>query len=165
MKSDNLHDLPRWDDFRFKPEEDGYEKQARQATTEACRSLYNKWVHIHSMIRGALDTKTKAPVEEKELNESYLEHLSETILCEGFEVAVKIRSSEVGLFIIRMENAAIIRRNAQFISSSLLLLMGVIEEAYIMAIRDEIDQFRELFREWVNTFEKDEILDEWGLFI
>jgi len=67
---------------------------------------------------------------------------------------------------IRMENASIIRKNAQFISSSMLTMMaeGVIEEAHGLVIREEIDQFRLLFRHWVSTFERDEFEDEWGLF-
>ena len=40
----------------------------------------------------------------------------------------------------------------------------VIEEAHGQVIRDEIDKFRELFKIWVSTFEKDEYEDEWGLF-
>jgi hypothetical protein len=32
-------------------------------------------------------------------------------------------------------------------------------------IRDEIDKFRELFKQWVASFEKDEYEDDWGLFV
>jgi hypothetical protein len=66
-----------------------------------------------------------------------------------------------------MENAAIIRKNAQFVKSSVLTLImeGEIEEEHGEAIIHEIEVFRELFIKWVNTFEKDEYTDEWGLFI
>jgi hypothetical protein len=66
-----------------------------------------------------------------------------------------------------MENAAIIRKNAMYIYSALLTLMHeqVLEKSYVMAIRSEIDQFRELFKNWLSTFQKDEFEDEWGLFI
>ncbi|TAM99318.1 MAG: hypothetical protein EPN39_06890 [Chitinophagaceae bacterium] len=66
-----------------------------------------------------------------------------------------------------MENAAIIRKNAQSVASSLLSFMveGLIEEKYAMAIRVEIDTFRELFKHWISTFVKDEYEDEWGLFV
>ena len=40
------------------------------------------------------------------------------LLVDAYEVGAKIRSSEAGLYIIRMENAAIIRKNAQFIKIS-----------------------------------------------
>lgn len=66
-----------------------------------------------------------------------------------------------------MENASIIRKNAQAIQSSMLLFMseGVIEEEYGEIIRKEIDVFKELFQQWVSTFEKDEFVDDWGLFV
>ncbi|MGB3007896.1 MAG: hypothetical protein WBC06_15385 [Chitinophagaceae bacterium] len=88
------------------------------------------------------------------------------ILSDAFQVAVKIKSSEAGLYLIRMENATLIRKNAQFISSSMLTMImeGVIEEAHGMVIREEIDKFRMFFRHWVSTFERDEFEDEWGLF-
>jgi hypothetical protein len=89
------------------------------------------------------------------------------LLGDAYQVAVKIKSSEAGLYIIRMENASIIRNNAQFIKSSMLTMMSeeVIEKTHGQIIRDEIDKFRELFKIWVSTFQKDECEDEWGLFI
>ena len=85
---------------------------------------------------------------------------------DAYEVAAKIKSSEAGLYIIRMENAAIIRKNAQFIkiSTNGFILEDLMEPQHCQIIRDEIDRFRELFRIWVSSFEKDEFEDEWGLF-
>jgi hypothetical protein len=89
------------------------------------------------------------------------------IMSDAHEVAVKIKSSEAGLYIIRMENAAIIRKNAQFIkiSTNSFMLDGMMEPQHRQVIRDEIDNFKELFKSWVNTFEKDEFEDDWGLFV
>lgn len=89
------------------------------------------------------------------------------LLGDTYQVAVKIKSSEAGLYTIRMENASIIRKNAQFIKSSMLTMIAeeVIEDAHGRVIREEIDKFRELFKIWVNSFEKDEFEDEWGLFV
>ncbi len=39
------------------------------------------------------------------------------------------------------------------------------EEQYRLIIRSEIDTFRELFKQWVASFEKDDCEDEWGLFL
>ncbi len=47
------------------------------------------------------------------------------LLANVYEVGVKIRSSEAGLYIIRMENAAIIRKNATSIKIS---IHGFIED-------------------------------------
>ncbi|MEO6584205.1 MAG: hypothetical protein ABIO05_07760 [Ferruginibacter sp.] len=42
---------------------------------------------------------------------------------------------------------------------------GEIANEYGELIRNEIEVFKELFRTWVNTFEKDEFNDEWGLYV
>ncbi len=39
------------------------------------------------------------------------------------------------------------------------------EEEHRQIIRDEIDKFRELFKQWVASFEKDDCEDKWGLFV
>jgi uncharacterized membrane-anchored protein len=66
-----------------------------------------------------------------------------------------------------MENAAIIRKNAQFIkiSTNSFIVDGVMQPEHRLIIREEIDRFRELFKSWVNSFQKDEFEDEWGLFV
>jgi len=66
-----------------------------------------------------------------------------------------------------MENAAIIRKTAQFIYISMdsFVEEGIMEDMHRQIIRDEIDKFRTLFKTWVATFEKDDVEDEWGLFI
>jgi hypothetical protein len=65
-----------------------------------------------------------------------------------------------------MENASIIKTaaNSVYISMSGLRMMELAEDAHLDAVRDEIDSFRELFKEWVSGFEKDGFEDEWGLF-
>lgn len=67
---------------------------------------------------------------------------------------------------ICMENACLIRKNAENIrvATNHFLLTGTMEEKHYYIVRAEIDQFRELFKIWVSTFEKDEHEDEWGLF-
>ena len=82
-------------------------------------------------------------------------------------VCAKIQGAEAGdMYVMRMENASIIRTaaNSVYISMSGFRMMGVADDAYLDAVRHEIDLFRELFKEWVNGFEKDEFEDEWGLF-
>ena len=39
------------------------------------------------------------------------------------------------------------------------------EDQHRMIICDDIGIFRDLFKQWVATFEKDDCKDEWGLFI
>ena len=166
MDYDKLSDLPEWDDEEFRDEDEEGEEWKPNPTRDACKALYQQWQQVMIVLNGAMDSMT---VEGKEdgFPADYWEDHKAMILGDAFQVAVKIKSSEVGLYTIRMENASIIRKNAQFIKSSMLTMMAekVIEEAHGQVIRDEIDKFRELFKIWAGTFEKDEYEDEWGLFI
>jgi len=165
MNYDHLSDLPDWDDDEFKDEEEG-EEWKPNPTRDACKVLYGQWQQVMIVLNGALDSMV---IEEKEdgFPADYWEDHKAMLVGDGYQVAVKIKSSEAGLYTIRMENASIIRKNAQFIKSSMLTMMSeeVIEKAHGYVIREEIDKFRELFKIWVSTFQKDEYEDEWGLFI
>ena len=165
MNYDHLSDLPDWDDDEFKDEEEG-EEWKPNPTRDACKVLYEQWQQVMIVLNGALDSMV---IEEKEdgFPADYWEDHKAMLVGDGYQVAVKIKSSEAGLYTIRMENASIIRKNAQFIKSSMLTMMSeeVIEKAHGYVIREEIDKFRELFKTWVSTFQKDEYEDEWGLFI
>jgi hypothetical protein len=166
MNINHLSDLPEWDDDDFKDEDDEGEEWKPNPTREACKALYQQWQQVMIVLNGAFDSMK---IEEKEdgFPADYWEDHKAMILGDAYQVAVKIKSSEAGLYTIRMENASIIRKNAQFIKSSMLTMMAeeVIEEEYGNIIRSEIDKFRELFKKWVSTFQKDEYEDEWGLFV
>jgi len=166
MDFDKLSHLPEWNDDDFRDEEEEGESWKPNPTREACKALYLQWQQVTIMLNGALDSMNS---EEKEdgFPAAYWEDHKAMLLGDGYQVAVKIRSSEVGLYTIRMENASIIRKNAQFIKSAMLTMMAeeVIDDEHGEVIREEIDKFRLLFREWVSTFQKDEYEDEWGLFI
>lgn len=166
MDYDKLSDLPDWDDDDFRDDDEEGEEWKPHPTRDACKALYGQWQQVMMVLNGALDSM-KIEEQEGGFPADYWEDYKGMILGDALQVAVKIKSSEAGLYTIRMENASIIRKNAQFIKSSMLALMGedVIEEAHGQVIRDEIDKFRELFILWVSTFEKDEYEDEWGLFI
>ena len=164
MDFDKLSDLPEWDDDEFRDKEEGEEWKSHP-TRNACKALYHQWQQVMMMLRGTLDSMD---LEEKEdgFPADYWDDYKSMILGDAFQVGAKIKSSEAGLYTIRMENASIIRKNAQFIQSGMLMMMteNVIEEAHGKVIRDEIDKFRNLFKHWVSTFQKDEFEDEWGLF-
>lgn len=71
------------------------------------------------------------------------------------------------LWDLRMENAAIIRMNARelMIQNHLLQTLGFEEVGYYHIVRQQLEEFRLLFREWVAGFDpKKFIVDEWGLF-
>ncbi len=45
------------------------------------------------------------------------------------------------------------------------MMDGLMEGTHRLIVREEIDKFRELFKQWAASFKKDEFEDEWGLFI
>lgn len=72
-----------------------------------------------------------------------------------------------GLFDLKMESAAIIRKCAREIQVFSNAFKGeeFTESEYVMLLRSEIDEFRQLFAEWVKTFDQwDYVIDRWGLF-
>lgn len=166
MDYDKLSDLPEWEDDDFRDEDEEGESWKPNPTRDACKALYQQWQQVMIVLNGALDSMN---IEEKEgaFPPDYWEEHKAMLLGDAFQVAVKVQSSESGnLYMIRMENAGIIRKNAQFIKSAMLTMMSeeVIEKAHGRVIREEIDKFRILFKTWVNTFQKDEFDDEWGLY-
>ncbi len=158
--------MPDWDDeFKSMYEDSEEEDWQPDATHRACKALYLQWQQVVLLLNGLLDSVTTT---EDSFPMEILDSQKEIILVDAHEVAAKIRSSEAGgIYIIRMENAAIIRKNAQFIKTSIagMLAEEVIDEQHGELVRAEIDKFRELFKQWIGTFKKDEFEDEWGLFV
>ena len=73
-------------------------------------------------------------------------------------------------WLISMQNAAIIRYHAEYLltSTSGLKMFTNAQKEYVQLLRNEMEEFRQLFKGWVKTFEKlehEEYTDEWGLFI
>jgi hypothetical protein len=128
--------------------------------------MYQQWNTVMIVLKAAFDSLHEPSNEEPMSKEMMEDHVA-MIMVDAHEVAVKIKSSEVGLYTIRMENAAIIRKNAQFIkiSTNSFMLDDMMEPQHRLVIRDKIDKFKELFKTWVATFKKDEFEDEWGLFV
>jgi hypothetical protein len=177
MEIDNLSGMPDWRDDDFENEEKEGEEWKPTPTRDTAKAMYEQWKQVMILLRGALENNDeeegeKESKENKEKEDvedfmrSFHEEQKRMIMSDAFEVAVKIQSSESGLYMIRMENAAIIRKNAQYIRTSMLGLMieNSIDETHGNVIREEIDKFRLLFRYWVSTFEKDEFEDEWVLY-
>ena len=166
MNLDNLNELPEWDDDDFKDEDIEGEDWRTNPTSELCRAMYEQWNTVLLVLKAAFDSMKEPGEDSIFINKEFLEDQKEMILGDAYEVAAKIRSSEVGLYVIRMENAAIIRKNAQFIkvSTNNFIDDDLMEPEHRRIVRQEIDIFRDLFKKWVASFERDEYEDEWGLF-
>jgi len=161
----DLSDLPEWQEDQFPIDEDEAENWQTNPTRGACKALYEQWRHVMFLLKGVLQ-----PIMEKDEGDYAEMDTDHAGMLQGdaYIVGVKIRSSEAGgIYTLRMENAAIIRQLAQGIASGILsfAIQQTADADHVNVVRAEIDKFRELFKAWVNTFEKDEFVDEWGLFV
>ncbi|HAH54992.1 MAG TPA: hypothetical protein DCM02_06830 [Flavobacterium sp.] len=84
-------------------------------------------------------------------------------------IPAKIAGAQaVDLYDLKMENATIIRKAARDLyvhAGSLRFDKDIQDKDYIYLLRNEIDEFRLLFIDWVASFDVwSYIKDDWGLF-
>jgi len=113
------------------------------------------------------DTVHKIAALIPEDNE-YLMEVKGQMLCDAALLSVKVAGAEAaGLYDLKMENAAIIRKAARdlMIQNHSLDMFGFEYVEYYQIVRDLIEKYRLLFIDWVAGFDKwDYIIDRWGLF-
>ena len=123
--------------------------------------LYKKGLEILDLVRQIGDL-----IPDDEENE--LSSVKHHILEDAYMLTVKIAGAEEGdLYDIRMENAAIIRKSAMslMIQNHSLKMFGFEHVEYFQMVRDLIEEYRLLFIDWVEGFDKSNyIIDRWGLF-
>lgn len=131
--------------------------------------VYKKAWEIMELGRkiGLLISKDDIETDD-EIKGEMLENYAQYILQNSSILPAKIAGAEGGdLYSIRMENATIIRKAARELltDSTGLKMMGYPNLDYLQLLRDEIEEFRVLFAEWVKTFDEwNYIKDDWGLF-
>jgi len=120
MNLDRLNGLPEWDDddeFDRLGEDSEGEGWTPNPTPDACKAMYKKWNEVMTMLHGALGTEDDDEGDKTD-DGFYAKGHKAMIFSDAFQTAAKIRSSEAGgMCILRMENAAIIRKNAQYIKN------------------------------------------------
>lgn len=103
-----------------------------------------------------------------EIDDDLIQSQRSFLIENGSLIPAKIAGAEGSdLYDIRMENAAIIRKAAReiFVTVGSFRYLGLKEEDYTNLIREKIDEFKILFREWVEGFDPSNyIYDDWGLF-
>ena len=72
-------------------------------------------------------------------------------------------------YILKMENATIIKIHARSLlaQTSSAKFLDLLDERYLQLLRDELETFRSLFRDWIKSFETGTTKegDGWGLFV
>lgn len=90
------------------------------------------------------------------------------LLEDSMMIPAKIAGAEAGdMYDLRMENAAIIRKCARdlMLQYHSLVAFGFEHAEYYKMVRQQIEEFRLLFIDWVASFDPwNYIVDDWGLF-
>lgn len=97
-----------------------------------------------------------------------LAHVAQWMSNDAYTLCVKVAGAEgAGLYDIRMENAALIRKAARelVVNCHSLEMHGFKHTEYFVLLREAVEEYRLLFITWVESFDKkDYIIDRWGLF-
>jgi hypothetical protein len=122
--------------------------------------IYRKGKEIFEVVNQICDL---IPEENK-----MLQHTKAVILEDAMILSVKVAgASGGGLYDIKMEAATLIRKAAMelMIQSHALKMFGFEHVEYYDIVRNLIEEYRLLFIEWVNGFDKEDyVIDRWGLF-
>lgn len=131
-------------------------------------SLYIKAQEIYELVAKVSllieDNNDKNDFDNRLINE-YKNQLNESALLIPAKIAGVF--NEETLYDLKMENAAIIRKEARtiLVTTSGLKMLNFAALDYLELIRNEIEEFRILFAEWVKTFDEwNYVIDRWGLF-
>ena len=94
--------------------------------------------------------------------------VSQQMLEDAYTLAPKIAGAEsIAYYQGKMEKAVQVKIAACSLQASTALcrMEEMADDQYIQVVRDEIENFRHLFLDWIDTFQEAEDLeDEWGLF-
>lgn len=127
---------------------------------ESIRTLVDSIVEITMESEMFFETEEDGKMIDDSIN--YLVDNSLTIPSNIVEA-----SDEDVFYDIKMEHAAIIRKAAKDILTDLSTLehFGFKDIEYLEVLRNEMEEFRVLFAEWVKTFDPwNYTIDRWGLF-
>jgi hypothetical protein len=150
---DDFDELDEFDDFDDDDDEDINE----QLNAYRKLPLYQKAESIANLTKIIVETID----DEKDLFQ-----IKEQMLLNGYILGPKIAGAEGTLYSLRMENAMLIRIHARELmaQTSLCKREKLCSPEYLQILRDELEELRKMFIEWVKSFDKtDDIKDEWDI--
>ncbi|HEY4656751.1 MAG TPA: hypothetical protein VIH22_19675 [Cyclobacteriaceae bacterium] len=147
-----------WEDDDDEPDFDPEEERRKLESNP----VFQKAEEIRELTQRIVDTMDK--------NDPESEIQSSLMLEDSIVIPAKIAGAEaVDDYILKMENAVIIKIHARSLltRTSSLKYLELVAPAYLQLLRDEIEAFRLLFRQWIATFHLDTTKegDGWGLFV
>lgn len=149
-----------WDDDDNDGDDDSYDPEAERRKLEAL-PIYQKALEILDLTEQIVDT----------FNDEERAKIHRQIMLEdAMIIPAKIAGAEaMDDYILKMENATVIKIHARSLltQTSSAKYLDLQDERYLKLLRDEIETFRLLFKQWVATFEFDTTKegDGWGLFV
>ena len=156
MDFDDMDHMPEWEDFIGNDKENLSGNKVRLKVCIAKR-LYNQARAIYKY--AALFCET--------LKGEMADMTANLIMQNAMMLCPKIVGAEgADLYILRMENASIIRTNCRELETQVEAadMFGICTPEYKNIVINEIEKFRLIFIDWVTNFEKDDYLDNWGLY-
>lgn len=132
--------------------------------------LFHKAEDILNLVEYLVKAVEQTDIEfKKEIEAEMLQNNLHYLRKNAMIIPAKIAgvASEDTPYDLKMENAAIIRKAARELITDArgLQIHGYKDEEYLDLLRNEVDEFRILFAEWVKTFDVwNYIIDRWGLF-
>lgn len=122
--------------------------------------IFKKAEEIYEIIKGISELVPE--------DNDYLQMVSAQMLGDAMMIQAKIAGAEGGdLYDIRMENAVFIRKAAHdlMVVKHSFAHENFEHVDYFEMVRDRIEEFRLLFIDWVESFDKfNYVIDRWGLF-
>ncbi len=132
--------------------------------------LYIKAMEIRLLVDSITEITFEAELDlESEAESQIINNCINFMIENSLIIPAKIAGAfkENTPYDLRMENATIIRKAATEVltDAGMLALYGFKQVEYLELLQKEIDEFRILFAEWVQTFDIwNYHIDRWGLF-
>ena len=132
--------------------------------------VFKKAMEIQKLVDYIIESVEKSDIDfeheiEAEMIKNNISYLKENSLIIPAKIAGAV--DEDMLYDLKMENAAIIRKCARELITDFrgIQIYGFKDIEYLDLLRNEVEEFRVLFAEWVKTFDCwNYIIDRWGLF-
>lgn len=132
--------------------------------------LFKKALKINDIVKHIINAVESTEFDfENEIESEMLKHNLDYLHKNAMIIPAKIAgaSGKDMLYDIKMENATIIRKSARELLTDIqgIEMYGYKDFEYLDILRTEIEEFRILFAQWIQTFDTwNYSIDRWGLF-
>jgi len=154
--------MPEWAHFSHLEHSEGGEQLAGETDQARLKILLAK--NLYNQARAVYKY---AALFCESLKGDMAEITANLIMQNAMVLCPKIVSAEgADIYIVKMENASVIRINCKEMEIQVKAanIFEICATEYHAIVLSEIEKFRLIFIEWVKTFKKDQLEDEWGLY-